>query len=291
MKNLKIFFTLIAVSAVAMLSACCQQCDKKTYKLSVMDETLGNAYARNPSSLDKAKELGFDGVQISGHCKVGADFLSQKEIDAFNQKKAQTGIEIPSVVVSNVRFFGNPDCVRAIKSAIDAASKVGAKTILVAFFGKNKLTDDSKKLVEKYVPEVIANLKQIMPYAEQKGIIICMENTLSADDNIRVIKTVGSKNLKVYFDVFNIVYYGHDEISSIEKLAAGYIGEIHLKDEGHKFGSSNTKPKNFDACFDAIKKIDYQNPWLCFEVHAFDFKKQNIDETLKFNINYIKEKF
>ncbi len=297
MRNLKILFTVLTLCAIGALSVCCQskvcykKCEKKTYKLAVMDSTLGPAYKRKPISLDKAKELGFDGVQISGHERKGEDFLSQSEIDAYNKKQAETGLKIPSLTVGTVRFFDNPDCVRAIKSAIDAASKVGAKNILVAFFGPNKITGADKKLIEKYVPEVVANLKSIMSYAEEKGVFICMENTLSADDNIRLIKEVGSKNLKVYFDVFNIVYYGHEEISSIEKLSDDYIGEIHLKDEGHKFGSSNTKPKSFIACIEAIKKIKYNNQWLTFEVHAFKHKERNVDEVLKFNINYVKENF
>lgn len=291
MKLSKLITIFSFLSTLVLLSACGDCCKSKTYKLSVMDGVLGPSYRLKPTSLDKAKELGFDGVQISGHNAKGAEFLSQAEIDAYNKKKAETGIEIPSVVVADVRFFDNPDCVRAIKSAIDAASKLGAKTILVAFFGKNKITDSNKKLIEAYVPQVVGALKEIMPYAQEKGILLCMENTLSADDNIRLIKMVGSPNLKVYFDVFNIVYYGHEEISSIEKLADGYIGEIHLKDEGHKFGSSNTKPKNFLACLDAIKKIKYDNQWICFELHAFNHKKSKSDEILKYNINYVKENF
>lgn len=274
-----------AFAAALLLGAC----GKQEYKLSVFDTCLGKQYASNPECLAKAKELGFDGVQLSSWYKPGGVFMSDELIAKYNAKKAETGMETPSIVVPNLPFVGNPDCARFMKSAIDAAAKLNAKTILVAFFGKLKLSDENKKLVEANFEPVVSALKQIMPYAEQKGILVCMENTLSADDNIRVINAVGSPNLKVYFDVFNIVYYGHEEVSSIEKLK-GKIGEVHLKDKGHKLGASGEMPKDFKACVAALKRIGY-NGWLCMELHAFDYKNNSPDEILKYNIKYAKENF
>ena len=283
---MKKYILFAACLAAALLAS---SCGKSQYKYSVFDTCLGPQYASNVESLDKAKSLGFDGVQLSRWYKPGGVFMDADLIAKYKAKKAQTGMETPSLVVPNLPFIDNPDCVRFMKSAIDAAAELNAKTILVAFFGKLKLSDENKKLIEAKFEPLVASLKQIMPYAEQKGVLVCMENTLSADENNRVIDAVGSQNLKVYFDVFNIVYYGHEEISSIEKLK-GRIGEIHLKDKGHKLGSSGEMPKDFKACIAAIKRIGYKG-WLCMELHAFKYKESSPDETLKYNLKYAKENF
>ena len=284
MKYQKIISALFVALAAAVFCGCCE---KKQVKIAAMDTTLGAQYRNSPAVFDKAKELGFDGVQISRVYKTGGIFASPEDIAACKAKAASTGLEIPSIVVAAMPLIGNPDAPRYMQTAIDAAAELGAKNILVSCFGKDKLSGDDLKLVEAKFAPFVAALKLIMPYAEKKGINICLEDTLTAAENNRVIDAVGSPNLKVYFDVFNIVYYGHEEISNIEGLK-GRIGEVHLKDEAHKFGVSKTKPKDFGACLDALKRIGFDG-WYCFEVHRFDYKKDDIDATMKFNLDYARK--
>lgn len=280
----KIISTLFLALAAAVFCGCGE---KKQVKIAVFDTTLGAQYKNNPAAFDKAKELGFDGVQVSRLYKKGGIFATPEEIAAYKAKMASTGLKTSSIVVAAMPFIGNPDAPRYMQTAIDAAVELGAKNILVSCFGKDKLSGDDCKLVEAKFAPFVAALKLVMPYAESKGVNVCLEDTLTAAENNRVIDAVGSPNLKVYFDVFNIVYYGHEEISNIEGLK-GRIGEVHLKDEAHKFGASKTKPKDFNACLDALKRIGYDG-WYCFEVHRFDYKKDDIDATMKFNLDYARK--
>lgn len=293
---MKKYISLFLVACVAVVLSACDCCNKKCepqYRVSVMSDTFGWDYMTNPKVLDLAKEIGVEGVQIGKLWKAGdKSYLTKAQLDEFKAKSKETGIKIPSLVIPALPYEDKATTVAYMKTVVDAAKELGAETILMPFFGsKAKLTEenDNKKVVEKKFNQAASILKELMPYAEKAGVLICLENTLSSDDNLRMLKTVGSPNLKVYFDTFNIVYYGHEEISSIEKLK-GQIGEIHLKDQGHKLGSSNEMPKNFKACVDAIKKIGYKG-WLCFEVHAFDHKKQNIMEVMKYNVQYVKDNF
>lgn len=278
---------IISVFSLAFVVVFCGCCEKKHVKIAVFDTTFGAQYENNPAVFDKAKELGFEGVQISRLYKSGGKFASPEEIAAYKAKMVATGLKTPSIVVAAMPLIDNPDAPRYMQTAIDAAAELGAKNILVSCFGKDKLSDDNLKLVEAKFAPFVAALKLIMPYAEKKGVNICLEDTLTAAENNRVIDAVGSPNLKVYFDIFNIVYYGHDEISNIEGLK-GRIGEVHLKDEAHKFGVSKTKPKDFNACLDALRRIGFDG-WYCFEVHNFDYKKDDIDSTMKFNLDYTRK--
>lgn len=284
MKYQKFIYTIILAVAAAAFCGCNE---KRQVKLSVLDTTMGAQYRNNIAAFDKAKELGFDGLQISRVYKKGGIFATPDEIAAYKAKAASTGVKTPSIVVAAMPLIDNPDAPRYMQTAIDAAAELGAKNILFSCFGKDKLSGADCKLVEAKFAPFVAGLKIIMPYAESRGVNICLEDTLTAAENNRVIDAVGSRNLKVYFDVFNIVYYGHEEISNIEGLK-GRIGEVHLKDEAHKFGASKTKPKDFKACLDALKRIGYDG-WYCFEVHAFNFKKDDIDSVLKYNIDYARK--
>ena len=258
-----------------------------------MSDTFGGQYRTSPKALDLAKEIGVEGVQIGKFWQSGdKQFLTPAQLDEFKAKSKETGIKIPSLVIPCLPYEDKATTVAYLKTVVDAAKELGSETILLPFFGsKAKLTEenDNKKVVESKFNQAASILKDVMPYAEKAGVLICLEDTLSAEANLRMIKTVGSPNLKVYFDTFNIVYYGHEEISTIENLK-GQIGEIHLKDKGHKLGSSNEMPKNFKACVAAIKKIGYKG-WLCFEVHDFDYKKQNIMDVMKYNVQYVKDNF
>lgn len=275
----------IIISAFACVLCACNE--KKDVKLAVFDASLGEGYRTSVAAFDKAKELGLDGVQVSRNYEAGKPYLTKEQIETLKRKSEETGLKIPSIVVGGLPVVGNPGAPEYIKAAIDAAKALGAKNVLVSFFGRDKLSDDNCKLVEAKFAPLVAQLKLVMPYAEKNGVQICMENTLSSDENNRVIDAVGSPNLKVYFDSFNIVYYGHEEVSSIEKLK-GRIGEVHLKDKGHKLGSSKEMPKDFSACMAALKRIGYDG-WYCFETHRFNYKKDDIADTLKYNIKLTKE--
>ena len=59
---------------------------------------------------------------------------------------------------------------------------------------------------------------------------MCTENILSSDENLKLVKAVGSDKLKIYFDTqnpyLNKGYYVPDMIRQLHP----YIQEIHVKD-------------------------------------------------------------
>ena len=56
--------------------------------------------------------------------------------------------------------------------------------------------------------------------AEKLGVIIGLENYLSADDNRKIIDRVGSPNVKVYYDVGNSTDKGRDVCKEIRAWAS-----------------------------------------------------------------------
>ncbi len=98
--------------------------------------------------------------------------------------------------------------------------------MLMPFFGKCALgaTDYD------YIGDA---LKDLAKDAEKAGVLLGLENTISARDNVRIMDRAGSPNLKVYYDVGNSTNNGFDILEEIPWLGASRICQFHLKDKGY----------------------------------------------------------
>ena len=67
--------------------------------------------------------------------------------------------------------------------------------------------------------------------------ILGLENTLSAEDNVRIMDKAKSKVVKVYYDVGNSTNNKHDVLKEIPWLGKDRICQIHLKDNPGYLGA------------------------------------------------------
>lgn len=149
------------------------------------------------SVLDKfklLKELGFDGVEIRTRDKV-----DPQEVLQAHEK---TGLPIHGVINSS-----NPD----INSAVDLSKQFGGTSVLVVAGRVNE-----KSPYDKNWEEWQGRLKEAAPYAEQQGILLCVENVwnnflLSPLEMRYFIDHIDSPAVGVYFDVGNVVRFGWPE--------------------------------------------------------------------------------
>ena len=73
-------------------------------------------------------------------------------------------------------------------------------------------------------------LRDLAPEAEKADVILGLENTISAEDNVRIMDRARSKNVLVYYDVGNSTNNGFDVVKEIRWLGKDRICQIHLKD-------------------------------------------------------------
>lgn len=279
----------LGLGGSSLLGACCKSCKASPrYKLGVADWTLGNEYKGSPKAFDFGKEVGLDGIQLSSNFSKDGPYYTPENFAALKQKMAELSMQTASTSPQGMSFLNTEGSVDFTKKTIGAARELGANAILLAFFGKDRISDANNKLDEKFFAPLVSKLKELTPLAEKLDVNICLENTLTAEENIRVIEAVGSPKVKVYFDTMNIEYYGHDAVSSIKKLK-NYIGEIHLKNIMHKLDAKDgSMPKDFLGCLDAIGEIAYKG-WLVFELHGHNPAKDgSVKEVLQYNANYIR---
>jgi len=277
---------VLAAMSPALLAACSR---KKGYKLGVADWSL--MLASNPASFQAAKQIGLDGVQVSMPFDgTGKFFATPAQLDAYKAAMKTTGLMCASTasMLNSKPFVSSEGAVEYVCGTLDAAADLGAADILVPFYGKANLAGKDKRLREDLFKELIPRLKEAAAHAEKKKVSICLENTLNAEDDLRIIDAVGSEYVKVYFDIFNFQYYGFETVPEMLKLK-GHIGQIHLKDKGHRLDSGSGMPRNMQYCFDAIEKIGYDG-WLVFELHGHNPQKDgSIESVLRHNAEYVKK--
>jgi len=230
---------------------------RRWFKVGVCEWCLGK---NDPSSFDRAKEIGVDGVQVNMG-NVGNDMHVRKPDvqQAYLAAAKKHGLEVSSIGVAemnNVPLKSDPRAEPWLHDSIDVAKGLGVKVILLAFFGKNDLKNDKAG-----TDRVVELLKQAAPKAEKAGVIYGIESWLSAEEHMEIIDRVASPALTVYYDVGNSHLRGYDIYREIRWLGAKNICEFHAKDYEFLFGKGKV---NFEEVRRAMDDIGYSG-WIQIE--------------------------
>src|ERR1051326_2623384 len=238
-----------------------------------------------PASVELAKSIGFDGVQISlGHSsdpKSPPEHLPVSAPELLDQFLAEAGknkfpIASTCVEILHRNYLKNdPLGKKWVAESIPLTKKLGARVILLPFFGKGALqTRDEREYVGDF-------LKEIGPEAEKAGVILGLENTISAEDNARILDRAKSKAVLVYYDVGNSFNNGFDIYREIGWLGRDRICEVHLKDKPHLLGQGKI---DFPRVIEAVVAIGFAG-WAQLETVA---PSGDIRKDMKTNLDYVR---
>jgi L-ribulose-5-phosphate 3-epimerase len=227
-----------------------------------------------------AKKIGFEGVQVSlGHEPPGtlplADPARQQ---AYLAESKRVGLPIASVCLEILHrnyLKNDPLGQRWVAESIPAAKALGVRVILLPFFGKGALTTQAEM---DYVGDA---LKEIAPAAEKAGVILGLEDTISAKDNVRIMERTKSSAVLTYYDVGNSTREGFDIISEIRWLGRERICEVHLKDNPHFLGQGTI---DFTAVVKALADIGFDQ-WAQLETSS---PTKSIEADMKRNLDFIR---
>jgi sugar phosphate isomerase/epimerase len=277
---------------------------KPAVRIGMCDWNLGPEC--DPGQISKAKEAHLEGIQISLGTAPNNIPLRQKEVrQKYLGLGKQYKISFCSVaggLMNQIPLKSEPEAAVYVIDALEAAAALGAKNILMAFFGKGDLRVEvgpeqykniSSGPFKEYeldragVDRVVAALKQIVPRAERLGVALGFENTLTARQNLEIIGQVGSKMLQVYYDVGNSTAYGYDVPTELRRLGNDRICEIHLKDWKAVLLGSPEGQVNFQAVAQACKEIGY-NKWLVLETSG---REGHFLEDTRANVAFVKKTF
>ena len=231
-----------------------------------------------------AKQVGLDGVEVSVSPEVGVPGLRDPALQqAYLEACRQQGVAVCSLALghtfNSIPLKSEPKCAIWLVDSIPIIKKMGATNILLAFFGKGEILMDATEDVQR----IVDVLKESAPRAQENGVVLGLENTLSAEDNMRLLDMVGHPSVQVYYDFKNSAGKGRDVLKEI-RLLKGRICQVHVKN-GRNMLSEKTDV-DFPACAEALKEIGY-NGWYVLETSS----PKDFASDTRANAEYVRKTF
>ncbi|MBL8175766.1 MAG: sugar phosphate isomerase/epimerase, partial [Bryobacterales bacterium] len=223
------------------------------YELGVTDWNL--RLAGKLDAVGLAARVGFAGVQVSlGRKPVdnklpldNDELIAQYKAEAKKQKIKLMGTCLD---ILHVNYLKNDKLgVKWVADSIPVTRKLGIEVILLPFFGKGALETQAEK---DYVGDA---LRELAPEAEKQGVILGLEDTISAEDNVRIAERTRSKAVLTYYDIGNSTRNGFDPVKEIRWLGKKRICQIHLKDNPGYLGEGKI---DMPAVLKAMKEIGFE---------------------------------
>ncbi len=159
-------------------------------------------------------------------------------------------------------------CLEKLRKGIDRAVEFGSPNV-ITFTGMRKqgISD------EQAAANCVECWKQVMPYAEEKGINICLEHLNSRDDThpmkghpgyfgddvdfcVDLIKRVDSPRMKLLFDIYHVQIMNGDVIRRIRQYHE-YIGHYHTAGNPGRGELDATQEINYPPIMKAILETGY----------------------------------
>jgi sugar phosphate isomerase/epimerase len=147
--------------------------------------------------------------------------------------------------------------------------------MLLPFFGKGALETQQEK---DYIGDL---LRDLGPEAAKAGVILGLENTISAEDNVRIMDRSRSKAVLVYYDVGNSTRGGFDVVREIDWLGAKRIAQVHLKDNPGYLGEG---PIDIPAVMRALSRIGFKG----FANLETASPSKSVEADMRRNLAYVK---
>ncbi len=255
--------------------------ESRRLKVAMCDWSMGRI---DPTAFALGREIGLDGVEVSIGFPDNNLWLRRAEKQTeYLAAAGDAGLAIPSMamgVLNQVPLMSEPVAAVWVADTIAAAKALGAKSILLAFFGKGELRGDNDEDMRR----VTDALKELAPRAEQAGVVLGLETYLSAEDHLRIIGAVKSPALQVYYDVYNADHAGHDPVREIRLLGRKLIRQVHVKEGPAMLGSGKI---DWPAVAGALRDIGYDG-WVVLETQSPS--KDVLADTRK-NLAYVREHF
>ncbi|MBC7926003.1 MAG: sugar phosphate isomerase/epimerase [Bryobacteraceae bacterium] len=199
-------------------------------QVGIMDGNLG--FATDPEAVPHAAKLGFESVQVTlGRPVAGRLPLSDPALQAqWREAAKQHRIRLSATYIDALHvdcLKNNPQAYAWIEEGIRVTAALQSPILMLVFFGKCALNDAAEEQA------IIEPLRRVSPVARRAGVVLAIENTISAAANIRILDAVKSPAVKVWYDIGNSTNVGGFDIArEIRELGRDRICEFHIKDKG-----------------------------------------------------------
>lgn len=252
-----------AVSLAGLAAASALPAARPKLKIGVTDWNLN--LTGKLEAVAMAKKLGFDGVQVSIGRAVADEKMPMDNPELIAQYIAESkklGIPLDGTCLDRLHVDclkgGNRDAAKRVSDGIRITKALGVRVMLMPFFGKCATTPED-------FDSTAALLREVAPEAKKAGVILGLENTISAEENVQIMDKAKSDMVKVYYDVGNSTTFKHDVLKEIPWLGKNRICQFHFKDGPNYLGDGKidfkaiTKEIN-NIGFDGFANLETSSP-------------------------------
>jgi sugar phosphate isomerase/epimerase len=235
----------------------------------------------SPEAVPLAATLHFDGVQMSFGRKLvdGKMPTDNPEVIArYLNLSKQYKIPIDGTCVDKLHDNGlksDPLGPKWVLDSIRLTKALDTKVLLLPFFGHWALETKGEM---DHVGDV---LRDLGPEASKAGVILGLEDTISAEDNVRIMERSRSASVLVYYDVGNSTQAGFDVVKEIRWLGKDRICQFHLKDNPHYLGEGNIQ---FAPIMRAIRDIGFSG----YANLETDAPSKQLEADMRKNLAYVR---
>ncbi len=255
----------------------------------------------------RAASVGLEAIQVSVGTSPDNVMLRDNTVrKQYIELGKQHNIVFCSVAVGSILHYlpltAEPQSAIYVLDGLEAAKALGAKNILIAFFFDGDLLERNSsgsyintsagefpeyKWKEKDIERLIALMKQIVPRAEDLDVVLGIENSLSADQNLRIIDEIDSPMVQVYYDIGNSTSFGYDVPGEIRKIGNHRMCEVHIKNIGSPLLYGDEGQVDMNAAARALSDIGYDK-WLVIETMG---RPGRFEEDTVANIDFTRRVF
>lgn len=175
------------------------------------------------------------------------------------------------------RTANHEECLAKIRESIEKTSEAGFPNV-ICFSGKREGMDDDEGM-----KNCVTALKQVVGLAEKKNVTICMELLNSKRNHkdymcdrthwgVELVKQVGSKNLKLLYDIYHMQVQEGDVIATI-KESKDYIGHYHTAGVPGRHEIDDSQELYYPAIMKAILETGYKG----YVAQEFTPKRKQLD--------------
>jgi L-ribulose-5-phosphate 3-epimerase len=236
-----------------------------------------------------AREIGLDGIQVSvqyptdGKTPTLRDPKTQND---FKRAALENGIQICSLAIGNpgkarLPMHTNPAFAILLAEAVEIAHNIGTNNILLPILGDSHIDMTNQSQVDTFV----TMMKEVARYAERYGVVVALEDWISAEDNIKIVDAIGSDYVAVYYDAHNIVPRVKD-IYAEPQMLGKRIHQIHVKNANMLMSGAGGR-LDWPRMAEEFYKIGYRG-WYVLETGS---PSKDIVADTRANIEYVKKTF
>lgn len=261
------------------------------YKVAVIDLMI--LKRQKLGAVKLASEIGADGLEVDMGGLGNRDTFDNKFFDEefranyINELK-QYKIEICAVAMTG--FYAQslatrPTYQQMVGDCLKTCQLLGAKTAFLPLGVQGDLVKNPELR-----PALVERLREIGKMAKKAGIVVGIETALDAKGEVQLLKEIGSKNIKIYFNFSDPLKEGRDLIQELEILGKKNICMMHCTDEDGVWLENNTR-LNMPEVKRTLDKMGWRG-WLVIErSRDASLSPRMVKENFGANTRYVKSIF